>query len=44
LIVFTGRLAGSVGDVLGIEAGVRLYSFLKWPALLVVLTLLIGRC
>jgi membrane protein len=43
LIVVTGKLAGSVGDALGIEDSVlELYGFLKWPALLVVVTLLIA--
>ena len=43
LIVLTGTLAKSVGDALGIGQEVLdLYSFLKWPALLVVVTLLVA--
>jgi len=43
LIVLTGQLAQSIGDALGIGDGVvRLYGVLKWPALLVLLTLLIA--
>jgi membrane protein len=43
LIVLTGQLARSIGDALGIgDSVLGLYSFFKWPALLVVLTLLIG--
>jgi membrane protein len=43
LIVLTGQLARSIADAVGIGGGiVSLYNFLKWPALLVLLTLLIG--
>ena len=43
LIVLTGQLARSVADAVGVGGGiVDLYNFLKWPALLVLLTLLIG--
>ncbi len=43
LIVLTGTLAQSVGDALGIGQEVLdFYSFLKWPALLVVVTLLVA--
>ena len=43
IIVLTGQLASSVGEALGIEEGlIDLYSFLKWPALLVVVVLLVA--
>jgi membrane protein len=43
IIVLTGQLAESVGDALGIGNGLmELYTFLKWPALLVVVTLLVA--
>ena len=43
LIVLTGQLAESIGDALGIGNTVLdLFGFVKWPALLVVLTLLIA--
>ena len=43
IIVLTGQLAQSIGDAIGIEQGlVDLYSFVKWPALLVVVTLLVA--
>ena len=43
IIVLTGQLAESVGDALGIgEELIELYSFVKWPALLVVVTLLVA--
>jgi membrane protein len=43
LIVLTGQLAESIGDALGIgDAVLDVYRFVKWPALLVVLTLLIA--
>ena len=43
LIVLTGRLADSIGGALGVGRDVLdLYGYLKWPALLVVLTLLIA--
>ena len=43
IIVLTGQLASSVGDALGIGEGVLdLYGFLKWPALLVVVVLLVA--
>jgi membrane protein len=43
IIVLTGHLAESVGDALGIsDALLSLYTFLKWPALLVVVTLLVA--
>jgi len=43
LIVLTGQLARSIADAVGVGGGiVDLYNLLKWPALLVLLTLLIG--
>jgi len=43
LITLTGHLASSIGDALGIgEEVLDFYSYLKWPALLVVVTLLVG--
>jgi membrane protein len=43
LIVLTGQLAESVGEALGIGQEVLdFYSFLKWPALLVVVTVLVA--
>jgi len=43
IIVFTGQLAESVGNALGIgDAVLDLYGVLKWPALLVVVTLLVA--
>jgi membrane protein len=43
LITLTGRLASSVGGALGIgDEVLDFYGFLKWPALLVVVTLLVG--
>lgn len=43
LIILTGQLAQSIGGAVGIGDGaVTLYNFLKWPALLVVLTLLVA--
>jgi membrane protein len=43
LIILTGQLAESVGNALGTGDGVvGLYDFLKWPALLVVVTVLIA--
>lgn len=43
LIVLTGKLAESIGDAAGLGEGlVNLYGFLKWPALLVVVTLLVA--
>ena len=43
LIVLTGQLAESIGDALGIGGtALGVYAFVKWPALLVVLTLLIA--
>ena len=43
LIVLTGQLAKSIGDAVGIGgSAVTLYGVVKWPALLVVLTLLIA--
>ena len=43
IIVLTGELASSVGDAIGIEDQlINLYTFLKWPALLVVVTLLVA--
>lgn len=43
IIVLTGQLASSVGDALGIgDELIDLYAFLKWPALLVVVTLLVA--
>jgi membrane protein len=43
IIVLTGQLAHSVGDAIGIEDGlIDLYNFLKWPALLVVVVLLVA--
>lgn len=41
LIVLSGQLAASIADVLGIgQTALDIYSFVKWPALLVVVTLL----
>ena len=43
IIVFTGQLARSVGDALGIgEELLNLYGILKWPALLIVVGLLVA--
>jgi membrane protein len=43
IIVFTGQLAESVGNALGIgDTVLDLYGILKWPALLVVVTLLVA--
>jgi membrane protein len=43
LITLTGRLAESVGEALGIaQSLIDLYGYLKWPALLVVVTLLVA--
>ena len=43
IIVLTGQLAKSVGGAIGIEQEViNLYSYLKWPALLVVVVLLVA--
>ena len=43
LITLTGQLASSIGDALGIgEEVLDIYGVLKWPALLVVVTLLVG--
>jgi membrane protein len=43
IIVLTGHLAESVGDAFGIgDQLMHLYTFLKWPALLVVVTLLVA--
>src|SRR5688572_24688294 len=43
LIVLTGRLADSIGGALGISGdALDLYDYVKWPVLLVVLTLLIA--
>jgi membrane protein len=43
LIVLTGQLAQSIGNALGIGHGVlKLYDFFKWPALLVVVTVLVA--
>jgi membrane protein len=43
LITLTGTLAKSIGDALGIgQTVLDLYGFLKWPALLVVVTLLVA--
>ena len=43
IIVLTGQLAESVGSATGIEEGlIDLYSFAKWPALLVVVALLVA--
>jgi len=43
IIVFTGQLASSVGDALGIgEELLNLYGILKWPALLIVVGLLVA--
>jgi membrane protein len=42
-IALTGQLAESVGDALGIgEEVLDLYAFVKWPALLAVVVLLVG--
>jgi membrane protein len=43
IIVFTGELASSVGDALGVgEELIDLYGILKWPALLIVVGLLVA--
>jgi membrane protein len=43
LIALTGKLAESVGSALGIgEEMLDLYAFFKWPALLVIVILLVG--
>jgi membrane protein len=43
LITLTGKLAESIGEALGIGHGVlNFYDFLKWPALLVVVALLVA--
>jgi membrane protein len=43
IIVLTGQLAESVGEALGIgDELIDLYAFLKWPALLVVVILLVA--
>jgi len=43
LIVLTGQLASSIGNALGTgDEVLGLYDVLKWPALLVVVTVLIG--
>jgi membrane protein len=43
IIVLTGQLAHSVGDAIGLgQQTVDVYSFVKWPALLVVVTLLVA--
>jgi membrane protein len=43
IIVLTGQLANSIGDAVGIgDELIDLYGFLKWPALLVVVTLLVA--
>jgi membrane protein len=43
LIVLTGQLARSIGEALGIgDEVLRFYSFMKWPALLVVVTVLVA--
>ena len=43
IIVLTGHLAESVGDALGIgDELISLYTFLKWPALLIVVALLVA--
>jgi membrane protein len=42
IIVLTGQLAKSIGDAVGMgQETIDVYSFLKWPALLVVVTLLV---
>jgi membrane protein len=43
LIVLTGHLATSIGKTLGVgQEAIDLFDFLKWPALLLVVTLLVG--
>jgi membrane protein len=43
LIVLTGQFATSIGNSLGVgQQAIDLFNFLKWPALLVVVTLLVG--
>ena len=43
LIAITGQLSKSVGDALGIgDSVLELYGFLKWPALVAVVTVLVG--
>jgi membrane protein len=43
IIALTGRLASSVGDAVGLEQGlVDLYGIVKWPALLLVVVVLVA--
>jgi membrane protein len=43
LIALTGELAKAIGDAFGIgDAALGIYSFVKWPALLAVLVVLVG--
>ena len=43
LITLTGELARSTGDALGVQPStIDLYAFLKWPLLLIVVTLLVA--
>jgi len=43
LIVLTGQLAESIGEALGIgQSVIDLYAYLKWPALLVMVILLVA--
>lgn len=43
IIVLTGQLASSIGDAIGLEQGfIDVYAILKWPALLVVVVLLVA--
>jgi membrane protein len=43
IIVLTGQLAESIGDAIGLgQETIDVYSFVKWPALLVVVTLLVA--
>ena len=43
LITLTGQLASSIGEALGFgDEFLDIYGFLKWPALLIVVTVLVG--
>jgi membrane protein len=43
LIALTGRLAESIGNAFGIgQEALNLYAFVKWPALLCIVVLLVG--
>jgi membrane protein len=43
LVVLTGQLARSIGNAIGVgDLALDLFGFLKWPALLLVVTLIVG--